>query len=114
MHFLWTLPPGDHDYSKRIGRIKVRFTRSCPPGASEALSASRPKHRERAVWQRRFWEHTIDEVGELEAFLDYIHYNPQGTGWLWLAFLRMEHAKPIHTAEQVSTWCSMPTLGCAE
>ena len=28
------------------------------------------------VWQRRLWEHTIDEVGELEAFLDYIHYDP--------------------------------------
>ncbi len=53
-HFLWTLPPGDHDYSKRIGRIKVRFTRSCPSGEPVALSASRQKHRERAVWQRRF------------------------------------------------------------
>jgi putative transposase len=26
MHFLWTLPPGDDRYSKRIGRMKVEFT----------------------------------------------------------------------------------------
>jgi putative transposase len=28
------------------------------------------------VWQRRFWEHTIDDEGEFEALLNYIHYNP--------------------------------------
>src|SRR5690606_23375178 len=27
LHFLWSLPHGDHDYSKRIGRMKVFFTR---------------------------------------------------------------------------------------
>ena len=64
--------------SHRIGQRKVQFTRSCD--ATERLAAdpslSRSKHRDADVWQRWFWEHTIDEPGELEALLDYIHYNP--------------------------------------
>jgi len=76
LHFLWTLPPGDQNYSKRIGRIKVCFTKSLPGLESPVRSASRQKHRERDVWQRRFWEHTINDVDELEAYLAYIHFNP--------------------------------------
>jgi hypothetical protein len=33
-------------------------------------SQSRRKHRDSAGWQRRFWEQTIYEAGELEAFVD--------------------------------------------
>ena len=43
---------------------------------SVCVRRSRRKRREGDVWQRRFWEHTIDEEGELGAFLDYVHYNP--------------------------------------
>jgi putative transposase len=83
MHFIWALPPGDSDYSRRIGRMKVHFTRSCDGMERSAadLSPSRRKHRDADVWQRRFWEHTIDEPGELEALLDYIHYNPVKHGY---------------------------------
>jgi REP element-mobilizing transposase RayT len=28
IHFVWTLPPDDDNYSKRVGRLKVLFTRS--------------------------------------------------------------------------------------
>ena len=28
VHFLWTLPPNDRDYSYRVGRMKVLFTRA--------------------------------------------------------------------------------------
>jgi len=28
IHFVWTLPQGDDNYSKRVGRLKVLFTRS--------------------------------------------------------------------------------------
>jgi putative transposase len=78
MHFVWTLPVGDADYSRRIGRMKVHFTRSFRTPSSSQFdgSLSRRKHRESDVWQRRFWEQTIDDEGELGAFLDYIHYNP--------------------------------------
>jgi putative transposase len=29
-----------------------------------------------AIWQRRFWEHTIADENDYEFHLDYIHYNP--------------------------------------
>jgi putative transposase len=72
------LPPGDTAYSRRIGLIKVLFTRSLrgPNARKEEVSASRRKHRESDVWHRRFWEHTLKEGDELDPFLHYIHYNP--------------------------------------
>jgi putative transposase len=78
MHFVRTLPAGDCDYSSRIGRMKVRFTRQLPDSAFDIaeVSESRRKHHESNIWQRRFWEHTIDDESELHAFVDYIHYNP--------------------------------------
>ncbi len=78
LHFLWSLPPNDSNYSKRVGRIKVLFT-SAFQGDRPAVAARSPshrKHREREVWQRRFWEHTIRNEDEWSACLDYIHYNP--------------------------------------
>lgn len=92
MHFLWSLPPRDDAYSKRIGRMKVEFTRSLrstttPPSGT---SPSRRKHRESDVWQRRFWEHTIDDEHDFDHHFDYIHYNPVKHGHvscphLWVA-----------------------------
>jgi putative transposase len=78
IHFLWTLPPDDSDYSQRVSRIKILFTRSLRGRRSlpENVSASRRKHRESDVWQRRFWEHSIRDQTDLEKHLDYIHYNP--------------------------------------
>jgi putative transposase len=77
-HYLWTLPPGDGDFSTRIGRMKVLFTKSlvgwAPPTTSR--SESRIKHRDADIWQRRFWEHTIRDQDDLNRHLDYIHYNP--------------------------------------
>jgi putative transposase len=77
-HFLWSLPPGDTDYSRRVGRMKVLFTRSLRghEAPRPAVCDSRRKHRESDVWHRRFWEHTIGDEGDLERHLDYIHYNP--------------------------------------
>ena len=40
------------------------------------MSRSRKKHRERAVWQRRFWKHTCRDEDDLKRFLDYLHWNP--------------------------------------
>jgi putative transposase len=93
-HFLWTLPPGDSDYSTRIGRMKVLFTKSLreagviadarggavgdahPTAVGGAHPTSRDRHREADVWQRRFWEHTIRDEQDYENHLNYIHFNP--------------------------------------
>ncbi|WP_228059143.1 REP-associated tyrosine transposase [Nostoc sp. LEGE 06077] len=78
LHFIWSLPPDDSNYSQRVSRFKVLFTRSLrgKRSLSQDVSASRRKHRESDVWQRRFWEHTIFDEHDLHRHLDYIHYNP--------------------------------------
>lgn len=78
LHTIWTLPPGDDKYSIRWARIKEEFTRVYLQGggAEGTLSQSRLRHRERAVWQRRFWEHTCRDEDDLKRFFDYLHWNP--------------------------------------
>jgi putative transposase len=78
LHCIWRLPEGDADYSTRWKEIKRRFTigylRDVGPGGER--NASRLKQQEAAIWQRRFWEHTIENEEDLEEHLDYVHYNP--------------------------------------
>jgi putative transposase len=42
----------------------------------ERISASRAAKGERGLWQRRFWEHTIQDEDDLRRHLDYLHFNP--------------------------------------
>lgn len=78
IHCLWTLPEGDSDYSTRWALIKKEFTKrtrgSLELRANPTLS--RIRHREAAVWQRRFWEHQIRDETDHAAHMDYIHFNP--------------------------------------
>ncbi len=78
LHFLWSLPRGDSGFSARVGRMKILFTRALAEGGEvpRDFDGSRRRHRERAVWQRRFWEHWVSDEREFEFCLDYIHYNP--------------------------------------
>jgi putative transposase len=78
LHTIWTLPPNDSDYSNRWRMVKEQFTRHflASGGGEAARSQSRLRHRERAVWQRRFWEHTCRDEEDLKRSLDYVHWNP--------------------------------------
>jgi putative transposase len=78
LHCVWTLPEADADYSTRWRQIKDAFTRSFlrEGGEEGSLSASRRRQGERAVWQRRFWEHTCRDQDDLNRCIDYIHWNP--------------------------------------
>jgi putative transposase len=78
LHTIWTLPGNDANFSVRWSRIKERFTRSyLAAGGEETIQTqSRRRHRERAVWQRRFWEHTCRDEDDLKRCLDYLHWNP--------------------------------------
>ena len=78
LHFVWTLPPDDAQYSKRVGRLKVLFTRSFKGKESlpQDVCVSRRRQRESDVWQRRFWEHTIRDEDDWIRHLNYLHYNP--------------------------------------
>jgi len=52
LHAIWTLPPGDADFSTRWRLIKTAFAKSLPK--QERLSAVRKARNERGVWQRGF------------------------------------------------------------
>lgn len=74
LHCIWTLPPGDADFSLRWHAIKAAFSRAIPK--REPLSRRRLAKGERGIWQRRFWEHTIRDEKDFERHADYVHYNP--------------------------------------
>ena len=108
IHCIWTLPAGDCDYSQRIGQIKETFTRSFlrAGGQEGAITANRVAHRERAVWQHRFWEHTVRDEDDLIRCVEYIHWNPVKHGyvkrpidWPWSSFRRF-----VESGEYPRAW----------
>lgn len=78
LHCLWTLPPGDSDFSARWAQIKRAVSMACGEQYLEKslLTPSKIKHRESTLWQRRFWEHRIRSEIDYARHVDYIHYNP--------------------------------------
>ena len=74
LHAVWSLPDNDPDCATRWMLIKAGFSRNVTRG--ERVRASRLSKGERGVWQRRFWEHTCDDEGDLSRCLDYLHWNP--------------------------------------
>jgi putative transposase len=94
LHTVWTLPAGDGDFAIRWQLIKASFSRGLPRG--EPVSASRLRKRERGIWQRRYWEHTLRDEDDFARHVDYIHFNPVKHGlvacvrdWPFSSFHRM-------------------------
>jgi putative transposase len=92
LHAILTLPQGDADFAGRWRRIKGHFsTRLLAAG----IATRRHPNGELALWQRRYWEHTIRNDEDFERHVDYIHYNPvkhrlvsQVRDWLHSSFHR--------------------------
>ena len=80
MHCVIELPEGDDDFATRWRLIKIGFSKAMPK--TERLSAVRVKRGERAIWQRRFWEHCIRNEADHRAHIDYIHMNPVKHGYV--------------------------------
>jgi putative transposase len=76
LHCMWTLPANDRDFSTRWRLIKSHFTRTFDNKLKLTPSRSRYRKKEKAVWQRRFWEHLIRDEDDYEKHVEYIHYNP--------------------------------------
>jgi putative transposase len=74
LHAVWTLPPGDTDFSTRWRLIKNRFARALPK--HEKRSDVRIARNERGIWQRRFWEHLIRDEPDYERHIEYCYINP--------------------------------------
>jgi putative transposase len=71
---VWTLPKADADFAVRWQSIKAAFSRGLP--RTEPFSESRWRKRQRGIWQRRYWEHTVGDEADFARHADYIHFNP--------------------------------------
>jgi putative transposase len=78
LHTIWTFPKDDANYSVCWSYVKKEFSKRylASGGTEQILNDSRQVRRERGVWQRRFWEHTLRDEKDFERYVDYIHYNP--------------------------------------
>jgi putative transposase len=76
IHSIWKLPEDDHNFSKRWGIIKARFTKYLRSNGCDV--SGYPVQ----VWQKRFWEHKIRDINDLNNHIDYIHYNPVKHGYV--------------------------------
>lgn len=103
MHLI-LLPKDVNEYPKIIFAVKYHFSRNVQNGGGlgnppyrnlsnfniqqnqiylpPCLSDSKTKKKEKGIWQRRFYEHTIRDEKDLYNHLDYIHYNPVKHGYL--------------------------------
>jgi putative transposase len=79
MHCLWTLPEGDSDSPDRWRRIKTAFSKELPENQKSPVKL---RKRERGIWQRGYWEHTIRDDRDYAAHMDYIHFNPVKHGFV--------------------------------
>ena len=61
-------------------KIKICFSRGLPK--TEKRTRSRIKKGERGIWQRRFWEHTLQDEDDFIRHVEYIHYNPVKHGYV--------------------------------
>ena len=106
LHAIWTLPEGDDDYSNRWRLIKQHFSKHIEG------NIRRLDRKEKSIWQRRFWEHTIRDEADFKHHFDYVHVNPLKHGyvqrvqdWPYSTFHR-EVKKGVYEMN----WCGEPEL----
>jgi len=84
LHCLWTLPENDDAFPIRWANIKKQFTSRylAAGGQSLPITTNRMRHRERGIWQPRYWEHRIRDENDWFRHRDYIHLNPVKHGYV--------------------------------
>ncbi|MEM8640237.1 MAG: transposase [Cyanobacteria bacterium P01_G01_bin.54] len=82
LHALLTLPENDADFSMRWRLIKSYFSRYYCGEERGKMTESRKNKGEKAIWQRRFWEHQIRSDRDFVSHVEYIHYNPVRHGFV--------------------------------
>jgi putative transposase len=73
LHAILTLAPNDADFPGRWRRIKGHFSSEL---IGAGLDLKRWPNGDLALWQRRFWEHTIRDDRDFARHVDYVHFNP--------------------------------------
>jgi putative transposase len=81
LHFIWTLPENDCDYSTRWRLIKSAFTKQLPDKPA-VQNTNRQNKKQQAIWQHRGWEHCLRDELDFQRHVDYIHYNPVKHGYV--------------------------------
>lgn len=84
-HIHMTIQPQEiKKYPEIIKGIKTHFSRNIDETKLEdyKLTESRKEKKEKDIWQRRYWEHTITDEEDLGKHIDYIHYNPIKHGYV--------------------------------
>lgn len=119
LHCVWTLPPGDADYATRWRLIKLLFAKGLPK--QERISAARKRRKERGIWHRRYWEHTIRNERDLVNDVDYVHRNPMKHGlvsriadwpyWSFHRYVRMGFLPPDWGGNSGKKDQHVPTFG---
>lgn len=95
MMCIWTMPEDDADYSTRWRLIKSRFSRALPAGTRNQSDVTRG---ERAIWQRRFWEHHIRGPLSFRSHMQRCYTAPADMGlitdpadWEYSSFYKARH-----------------------
>ncbi len=118
LHAVWTLPPGDADFSTRWRLIKSRFARALP--MRERLSSVRIARSERGIWQRRFWEHLIRDEADYARHVEYCYINPVKHHWSRASAIGRTRRFIAMSTRELSLWIGRArlsrtaTLGSAE
>lgn len=76
IHTIWQLPQGDTDFSTRWRMLKAQFVRRLPTTPVVGAADSKDK----SIWQRRFWEHTLRDQEDIEAHRQMIFSAPVQAG----------------------------------
>ena len=83
LHMVIT-PENATDYPKIVGAIKAYFSRYYSEDETERLAQSFSRHKKRykAVWQKKYYEHTIRNEHDWYQTMNYMQYNPVKHGWV--------------------------------
>jgi putative transposase len=73
LHAILTLPTNDADFPGRWRKIKGHFSNAL---IEVGLDLKRWQNGDLALWQRRYWEHTIRDERDFARHVDYVHFNP--------------------------------------
>jgi len=79
LHAIFRLPENDNDYPARWRAIKSHFSRAL---IRDGVGLKKNLRGEINLWQRRYWEHQIRDDADLQAHVDYIHFNPVKHGYV--------------------------------
>ena len=66
-HAVWTMPPDDAGYARRLRLVKARFTKHL---LRVGTTIAKDERGEYQLWQKRFWEHTIRDDRDFETHVD--------------------------------------------